>query len=121
MFAATVRIARPGPVGKVSDEEIAALAVAQAICGVASDRRFLGTIGRLLPGCFPDLADQNQFNQFNRRLGRLTPLITTVQLMVAEGQVAEGQIRLADGTQIACANYPGCACCEFSGHASYNY
>jgi hypothetical protein len=118
VFAATFRIPRPGPLGKVSDEEIVALAVAQAICGTASDRRFLGTIGRLLPGFFPDLPDQTQYN---RRLRRLTPWITTVQLMVAE-LIAEGQVRLADGTLIACANYPGCAShSEFAGHASYGY
>jgi hypothetical protein len=118
VFATTFRMPRPGPVGKVSDEEIVALAVAQAITGTVSDRRFLGTIGRLLPGFFPDLPDQTQYN---RRLRRLTPWITTVQLMLAE-LVAEGQIRLADGTLIACANYPGCASrSEFAGHAAYGY
>jgi hypothetical protein len=118
VFATTFRIARPGPPGKVSDEEIVALAVAQAITGTVSDRRFLGTIGRLLPGFFPDLPDQAQYN---RRLRRLVPWITTVQLMLAE-LVAEGQIRLADGTLIACANYPGCASrSEFAGHASFGY
>src|SRR5918997_611751 len=50
VFATTFRIPRPGPIGKVSDEEIVALAVAQAITGAVSDRRFLGTIDRLLPG-----------------------------------------------------------------------
>lgn len=41
--------------------------------------------------------------------------------MVAE-LIAEGEIRLADGTLIACANYPGCASkSEFAGHASYGY
>jgi hypothetical protein len=118
VFATTFRIPRPGPVGKVSDEEIVTLAVAQAMTGMVSDRRFLGTIGRLLPGFFPDLPDQTQYN---RRLRRLTPLITTVQLMLAE-LVAEGQIRLADGTLISCANYPGCAAkSEFAGHAGYGY
>jgi hypothetical protein len=105
-------------VGKVSDEEIVTLAVAQAMTGMVSDRRFLGTISRLLPGFFPDLPDQTQYN---RRLRRLTPWITTVQLMLAE-LVAEGQIRLADGTLITCANYPGCASkSEFAGHAGYSY
>jgi hypothetical protein len=118
VFAATFRLARPGPVGKVCDEEIVALAVAQAITGTVSDRRFLGTIDRLLPGMFPDLPDQAQYN---RRLRRLTPWITTVQLMLAE-LVAEGHVRLADGTLIACANYPGCASrSEFAGHAAYGY
>jgi hypothetical protein len=117
VFATTFRIPRPGPVGKVSDEEIVTLAVAQAMTGMVSDRRFLGTISRLLPGFFPDLPDQTQYN---RRLRRLTPWITTVQLMLAE-LVAEGQIRLADGTLITCANYPGCASkSEFAGHAGYS-
>src|SRR5919197_456850 len=118
VFATTFRIPRPGPVGKVSDEEIVALAVAQAITGAVSDRRFLGTIDRLLPGFFPDLPDQTQYN---RRLRRLTPWITTVQLMLSE-LVAEGRVLLADGTLIACANYPGCASrSHFAGHAAYGY
>jgi hypothetical protein len=118
VFATTFRIARPGPIGKVTNEEIVALAVAQAITGAVSDRRFLGTIDRLLPGFFPDVPGQAQYN---RRLRRLTPWITTVQLMLAE-LVAEGQVRLADGTLIACANYPGCASkSEFAGHASFGY
>jgi hypothetical protein len=118
VFAASFRLARPGPAGKVNDEEIVALAVAQAITGTVSDRRFLGTIDRLLPGFFPDLPDQSQYN---RRLRRLTPWITAVQLMLSE-LVAEEEIRLADGTLIACANYPGCASrSEFAGHASFGY
>lgn len=118
VFATTFRLPRPGPPGKVTDAEIVALAVAQAITGTVSDRRFLGTIDRLLPGLFPDLPDQPQYN---RRLRRLTSHITTVQLMLAE-LVAEGRVRLADGTLIACANYPGCASkSEFAGHASFGY
>jgi hypothetical protein len=118
VFAASFQIPRPGPVGKVTDEEMIALAVAQAVTGLVSDRRFLGTIGRLLPGFFPDVPDQTQYN---RRLRRLTPWITTVQLMLAE-LIAEGRVRLADGTLIACANYPGCASkSAFAGHASFGY
>jgi hypothetical protein len=118
VFATTFGLPRPGPPGKVTDAEIIALAFAQAITGTVSDRRFLGTIDRLLPGLFFDLPDQTQYN---RRLRRLTSHITTVQLMLAE-LVAEGQVRLADGTLIACANYPGCASkSEFAGHAAYGY
>jgi hypothetical protein len=118
VFADSLRIPRPGPVGRVCDQEIIALAVAQAITGRCSDRQFLGTIGRLLPGFFPVLPDQAGYN---RRLRRLTPWITTVQLMLAE-LVADGQVRLADGTLLACANYPGCAAkSEFAGHAAYGY
>jgi DDE family transposase len=118
VFATSLSIPRPGPEGKVTDHELIALAVAQAATGICSDRQFLGMIGRLLPGFFPDLPDQSQYN---RRLRRLAPWITTVQLMAAE-LIAEGEVRLVDGTLIACANYPGCAGhSEFAGHAGYGY
>jgi hypothetical protein len=86
--------------------------------GISSDRQFLGLVAFRLPGYFPHLPDQTQYN---RRLRRLTPYITTVQLMVAE-LIAEGRVRLADGTLIACANYPGCAShSHLAGHASFGY
>jgi Transposase DDE domain len=118
VFADSLWIPRSGPVGKITDTELIALAVAQAATGLPSDRQFLGMIGRLLPGWFPHLPDQTQYN---RRLRRLVPHICTAQLMVAE-LIAEGQVRLADGTLIACANYPGCAArSQLAGHASYGY
>ena len=114
----SVSIPRPGPEGLITDHELIALAAAQAATGICSDRQFLGVIDRLLPGWFSHLPDQTQYN---RRLRRLAPWIATVQLQVA-GLIAEGQIRLVDGTLIACANYPGCATkSEFAGHASYGY
>src|SRR5919109_3987310 len=118
VFATSVSIPRPGPEGLITDHELIALAVAQAATGICSDRQFLGIIDRLLPGWFPHLPDQTQYN---RRLRRLAPSIAAVQLQVAE-LIAEGSIRLVDGTLIACANYPGCASkSEFAGHASYGY
>jgi hypothetical protein len=118
VFACSLSIPRPGPGGKITDQELIALAVAQAMIGVPSDRQFLGVIGRLLPGWFAHLPDQTQFN---RRLRRLTPWLTTVQLMLAE-LIAEGEIRLVDGTLIACANYPGCASkSDLADHAGYGY
>jgi hypothetical protein len=116
VFATSVSIPRPGPAGLITDHELIALGVAQAATGICSDRQFLGVIDRLLPGWFPHLPDQTQYN---RRLRRLAPWITVVQLGVAEW-LAEGRIRLVDGTLIACANYPGCQSkSEFAGHASY--
>jgi len=118
VFATSFSIPRPGPPGKVTDHELIALAVAQAITGLCSDRQFLGQIGRLLPGWFPVLPDQSQYN---RRLRRLTPQITRVQMMIAE-LIAQDPIRLVDGTLIGCANYPGCQRhSEFAGHASFGY
>jgi len=118
VFACSLSIPRPGPAGKVTDQELIALAVAQAITGLVSDRQFLGMIGRLLPGYFPYLPDQSQYN---RRLRRLTPWITAVQLEIAE-LICDGQVRLVDGTLLGCANYAGCASkSEFGGHAAYGY
>jgi Transposase DDE domain len=118
VFATSVSIPRPGPEGLISDHELIALAVAQAATGICSDRQFLGVIDRLLAGWFPHLPDQSQYN---RRLRRLAPWICTVQLQVAE-LVAEGEIRLVDGTLISCANYPGGASkSHFAGDASYGY
>lgn len=118
VFADSLVIPRPGPEGKVTDAELIALAVAQAVTGLVSDRQFLGLIDRLLPGYFPHLPDQTQYN---RRLRRLTPWITTVQLGVAE-LVATGSVRLVDGTLLGCANYAGCqGKSAFAGHAAYGY
>jgi hypothetical protein len=118
VFATSLSIPRPGPPGKVTDHELIALAVAQAITGICSDRQFLGQIARLLPGWCPVLPDQSQYN---RRLRRLAPAISQVQLLIAE-LIAQDPIRLVDGTLIACANYPGCQHrSEFAGHASYGY
>ena len=70
VFACSLSIPRPGPAGKVTDQELVALAVAQAMTGIASDRQFLGAVARLLPGWFSHLPDQSQFN---RRVRRPTP------------------------------------------------
>lgn len=118
VFADSLPIPRSGPDGKATDAELIALSVAQAALGIPSDRQFLGMIGRLLPGWFPELPGQSQFN---RRLRRLTPQIAAVQMMLAE-LVAEGGVRLVDGTLIGCANYPGCARhSHFAGDAAYGY
>jgi hypothetical protein len=116
IFADAAVIPRPGPAGDTTDAELMALSVAQAAMGIPSDRQFLGLIGKRLPGWFPHLPDQSQYN---RRLRRLTPSLALVQLQLAE-LVSEGRVRLADGTLISCANYPGCASRSgFAGEAGY--
>jgi hypothetical protein len=118
VFADALSIPRAGPEGKITDKELIALAVAQAAMGISSGPQFLGLLPFRLPGFFSHLPDQSQYI---RRLRRLVPWIATVQLQVAEF-AAEGQIRLADGTLISCANYPGCASkSDFAGHASYGF
>ena len=102
----------------VSDAEIVALAVCQAAIGLSSDRQLLGLVGRVLPGWFPHLPDQSQYN---RRLRGLVELISIVQQRLARW-LDTGGARLADGTQLAVANYPGCQQrSHFAGHARYGY
>jgi IS5 family transposase len=102
----------------VSDAELVALAVCQAAIGISSDRQFLGLAGRVLPGWFPHLPDQSQYN---RRLRGLVELISIVQQQLARW-LDSGGARLADGTQLAVAGYPGCEQhSQFAGFARYGY
>lgn len=118
VFADEQLIPRPGPKGETTDAELVALAVAQAAMGVPSDRQFLGLVSKVLPGWFPRLPSQSQYN---RRLRRLASALAAVQLRIAE-LVASTDLRIADGTLIGVANYPGCVSrSEFAGSAAYGY
>jgi hypothetical protein len=109
------RLGRPA---QVSDEELIALAVAQAMTGICSDRQFLGMIERLLPGWFPHLPEQSQYN---RRLRALTPKLVWVQQRLS-ALLATGELRIADGTLVGVANYAGCGQrSDFAGIAGYGY
>jgi Transposase DDE domain len=110
--------AQPGRPAKVSDAELVALSVAQAAIGITSDRQFPGLIGRVLPGWFPHLPDQSQYN---RRLRQLVGLISLVQQRLARW-LDSGDIRLCDGTLIGVANYPGCQQrSDFAGFARFGF
>src|SRR5215831_19266148 len=102
VFADDYRVpAGPGRPALVSDAELVALAVAQAAIGISSDRQFLGLIGRVLPGWFPRLPGQSQYN---RRLRSLVELISVVQQRLVR-LLDAGGARLSDGTLIGVANY----------------
>jgi hypothetical protein len=110
--------ARRGRRAEVSDAELVALAVCQAAMGVCSDRQFLGLIAHRLPGWFPHLPSQSQYN---RRLRGLVELISAVQQWLAR-LLDSGGVRLADGTQLAVAGYPGCQQrSHFAGFARYGF
>src|SRR5215210_2016820 len=110
--------ARGGRKPLISDAELVALAVAQAAIGISSDRQFLGLIGRVLPGWFPRLPDQSQYN---RRLRGLVGLLSIVQQRLARW-LDTGGVRLSDGTLLGVANYPGCQRrSEFAGFARFGF
>jgi transposase len=119
VFADQLRSPREiGRPPEVTDEELIALAVCQAITGITSDRQFLGVVEKLLPGWFPRLPEQSQYN---RRLRSLTPRMVWVQQRLCELIALDGP-RVADGTLIGVANYAGCASrSEFAGTAAYGY
>lgn len=103
---------------QVSDAELVALAVGQAAMGISSDRQFLGLIPKVLPGWFPHLPDQSQYN---RRLRGLVGLMSHVQERLSR-LVDAGRIRLADGTALEVAGYSGCEKrSHFVGFARYGY
>jgi len=113
----------PVPAGRgrpaqVTDAELVALAVGQAVMGICSDRQFLGLVGKVLPGLFPRLPSQSQYN---RRLRALTPRLVWVQQRLS-ALLASGELRIADGTLLGVANYAGCAQrSEFAGIAAYGF
>ncbi len=110
--------ARGGRPPRTTDAELVALAVAQAAIGISSDRQFLGLIERVLPGWFPHLPEQSQYN---RRLRGLVELISIVQQRLARW-LDSGGARLSDGTLIGVANYPGCQQrSEFAGFARFGF
>ena len=110
--------ARGGRRALVSDAELVALSVAQAAIGISSDRQFLGLIGRVLPGWFPHLPDQSQYN---RRLRGLVGLLSIVQQRLVRW-LDTGGVRLSDGTLVGVANYPGCQRrSEFAGFARFGF
>jgi hypothetical protein len=102
----------------VTEEELIALAVAQATTGISSDRQFLGMVDKLLPGFFPQLPSQSQYN---RRLRALTPKLVWVQQRLSV-LLESGALRLADGSLLGVANYAGCQQrSEFAGYAAFGY
>lgn len=102
----------------ISNAELVALAVGQAAIGLSSDRQFLGLVPRVLPGWFPHLPDQSQYN---RRLRGLIGLMSHVQERLAR-LLDVGGIRLADGTALSVAGYSGCERrSHFAGFARYGY
>jgi IS5 family transposase len=110
--------ARCGRPPLISDAGLVALAVCQAAIGISSDRQFLGLVERVLPGWFAHLPDQSQYN---RRLRGLVELISVVQQRLARW-LDSGGVRLADGTQLAVADYAGCERRSgFAGFARYGY
>jgi hypothetical protein len=86
---------------KVSDAELVTLAVAQAIMGVPSDRRFLAVARRQLGHLFPHRPGQSGYHKRRRALAGTIEWLIGVFAERSPG--AEDPLLLIDSTPVECA------------------
>jgi Transposase DDE domain len=86
---------------RVSDAEIAALCVAQAIMGIPSDRRFLAVARRRLGHLFPELPQQPGFHKRRARLAETIEWL--IGVFAAESPGFHDDVLLIDSTPVECA------------------
>ncbi|WP_345559619.1 IS982 family transposase [Streptomonospora halophila] len=92
------RIGTPPP---LSDTELLCLAIAQALLGYDSTRRFLRAAPERLGHLFPYLPRQSGFN---KRLNTAGPLISrAIQALSRQVPTWEDELRLIDSTPLPCA------------------
>ena len=86
---------------RVTDAEVVTLCVAQAIMGIASDRRFLAVARRRLAHLFPDLPRQAGYHKRRRRLSDAIEWLLGV--FAADCPGAHDELLLIDSTPVECA------------------
>ena len=90
----------PGHPPKLSDAELICLAVAQALLGYHSERRWLRAVNSRLGHLFPYVCGQAAYN---RRLRRAAPLVTAIASALAVTSPSWcDQWRLLDATPVPC-------------------
>jgi hypothetical protein len=91
----------PGRPPKLSDAELVCLAVAQALLGCGSERRWLRLVDQRLGHLFPYLPTPSAYN---RRLRRAAPLVAlAIQEVALRTPSWHDQVRLVDSTPVPCA------------------
>jgi hypothetical protein len=86
---------------RVTDAEVVTLAVAQAIMGIPSDRRFLAVAGKRLAHLFPHLPQQPGYFKRRRRLADTLEWLMGVFARQSPG--FEDDLLLVDSTPVECA------------------
>jgi hypothetical protein len=110
----------PGHPPKLADSELICLAVAQALLGYRSERRWLRAVNTRLGHLFPYVRGQTAYN---RRLRRAAPLVATISrtLAVACPSWCDAW-RLLDATPVPCgASRQTVRRSELAGWAGYGY
>ena len=110
----------PGHPPKLSDAELICLAVAQALLGYHSERRWLRAVRGRLGHLFPYVCGQAAYN---RRLRRAAPLVAVVLRALAVGSPSWcDQWRLLDATPVpAGASRETVKRSQLAGWAGYGY
>lgn len=86
---------------RVTDAEIAALCVAQAIMGIPSDRRFLAVARKRLCELFPELPQQPGFHKRRARLAETIEWL--IGVFAAQSPGFHDNVLLIDSTPLECA------------------
>lgn len=93
---------RPGNAKRrVTDAEVVTLAVAQAIMGIPSDRRFLAVAGKRLSHLFPRLPGQSGYHKRRRRL--VDTLEWLLGVFASQSPGFRDDLLLIDSTPVECA------------------
>ncbi|MDF2975427.1 MAG: transposase family protein [Actinomycetospora sp.] len=111
------RIGRPP---KLTDAELATLAVAQVLLGVRSEARWLRFVDRVLPGAFPYLPGQSGYN---KRLRAAAPLLRElIRLLALDTDLWRDNVWVVDSTPVECArSRPTAQRSNVAGWAGYGY
>jgi len=86
---------------RVTDAEVVTLALAQAIMGIPSDRRFLAVAGKRLRHLFPDIPGQSGYFKRRRRLADTLEWLMGVFASQSPGFYDD--LLLIDSTPVECA------------------
>jgi hypothetical protein len=85
----------------VTDAEVVTLCVAQAVMGIASDRRFLAVAGKRLAHLFPTLPQQPGFHKRRRVLADTIEWL--IGIFAADSPGYYDDVLLLDSTPVECA------------------
>jgi hypothetical protein len=111
---------RAGRPPRLSDAELLSMAVAQALLGVRSEARWLRFLPRHLPGAFPYLPGQSDYN---KRLRAAVPLLKrAVRVIAADTDLWFDDVWVTDSTPVECGrSRPTVKRSDLAGWAGYGY
>jgi len=111
---------RVGIAPKITDAELLALAVLQALLGFTSERRWLRYARARLLGMFPALPGQSGYNKRLRKLA--DTMAWLVAILAADTSIADDDVWLVDSTPVECGRSRETAKrSDLAGWAEYGY